>query len=888
MCGGEFLLNRVEVMEISTGEEEADPPILVDSGTDSPVAEEDSEHSETFAPSPCQSEDSTILCDIDSDSSKERAKILKLHNLLDKAISVDEESLVTPLEPVKCFLNSAELLVTIAQSEFSESVDDDTLTNSEELVPEYVDVDKTNSINNNLVVSERTNGCDSIMSQESVEHQSQYFNHLETMKEVAGICPSVEIICSEEEQETSNSDAVFDGETDEILVVIKSESRSVETSETQSSEIQIESEVHSTEIQLSETQSSETQLSISLDIQVNKCDDSLGHCNGCTESAQEIIPLSSILRRTSIFDEEIVCSFQSFRRVSFPTNESALVSYREPERNHWNIELSLSAQEILKVYQDSCKVNHSVEMDTIKKQILEIKNNQNRSGTLVLSNITVTRDVCETFEDIFKITNFKSVTIEECKFKDDTLVELMNILEYYETTTEIILAMNIEDVETWKFFTELVSKSIHLESVTCKGLNLAENYTRMLIGAVKNNWNITILRFEKCKLVFTPTFYLVDMLMQYQGLRELYLTETGLQNKEMETVCRYLTNNSYLQVLDISNNKIGDRGLIQLTTGLMTQKDYGPGLSVLIMVNNSITVKSGPVLGNLILCSRNLHTLNIGYNALDDQTILDIQESLINTKKLEGLGLQSTLISCVGAAALAVAIESNTSLKKINLRGNKGIKTEGLEHLSKALTNSKVIKLELDDTNRNCNDQVRYKELVKKINEICAINKSIAEQASSTCSDEVTTLSQLISRKVSLSCSPSFIPTPLPVPLEAPKRKVPSPHPSSRNRSGRNRFQVSKVPDTPSKPPPSPSRFQVFAVSSPNASFSSSSSLNSPPQELEDEVRPFQNVRSSVSSIDSLDSVSPVRHGNNSSVSSIDEILAETTQEERVDEDLIS
>lgn len=89
--------------------------------------------------------------------------------------------------------------------------------------------------------------------------------------------------------------------------------------------------------------------------------------------------------------------------------------------------------------------------------------------------------------------------------------------------------------------------------------------------------------------------------MQYQGLRKLYLTETGLQNKEMETVCRYLTNNSYLQVLDISNNIIGDRGLNQLTNGLMSQSDMGPGLQVLVMVNNSITVKSGPVLGNLIV-----------------------------------------------------------------------------------------------------------------------------------------------------------------------------------------------------------------------------------------------------------------------------------------------
>lgn len=54
-------------MEISTHDDEGDPPLLIDSGTESytesPVTEEEAQKSDAFALSPCQSEDSTVLFD---------------------------------------------------------------------------------------------------------------------------------------------------------------------------------------------------------------------------------------------------------------------------------------------------------------------------------------------------------------------------------------------------------------------------------------------------------------------------------------------------------------------------------------------------------------------------------------------------------------------------------------------------------------------------------------------------------------------------------------------------------------------------------------------------------------------------------------------------------
>lgn len=99
---------------------------------------------------------------------------------------------------------------------------------------------------------------------------------------------------------------------------------------------------------------------------------------------------------------------------------------------------------------------------------------------------------------------------------------------------------------------------------------------------------------------------------------------------------------------------------------------------------------------------KSLHTLNVGCNNLTDEVISKLIESLAVTATVEGLGLQTTLLTDRGASQLADAVRNNRSLQKINIKGNKGIQSQGLESLCKALTNSKIIKVEIDETNRNC------------------------------------------------------------------------------------------------------------------------------------------------------------------------------------------
>ena len=122
-------------------------------------------------------------------------------------------------------------------------------------------------------------------------------------------------------------------------------------------------------------------------------------------------------------------------------------------------------------------------------------------------------------------------------------------------------------------------------------------------------------------------------------------------------------------------------------------------------------------------------------------------------------------------------------------------------------------------------------QLVKKMNAICTVNKAFKESKESN-SDEIANVSQMVSRKMSLSCEPRYV-----IP-STPATTVQTESPVMSSRSSRNRFEITKVHDSTARPI---SRFKVTRV------------ISSSDEDLS--VGKFASVRSSVSSNDSVDSL---------------------------------
>lgn len=536
-------------------------------------------------------------------------------------------------------------------------------------------------------------------------------------------------------------------------------------------------------------------------------------------------PLLSILRRTP-------ANTDLHRRVSFPTDFGVLAIYKEPDlKTPYKLDETTS-EKMITCYQESCKRHNAVELDTIKNQIIEIKNNTNFSAVLNLAGINLTMEVCETLEDLLKLSNFQTIKIKDCKFNDESIREFLNILEYYDSASEYITTDFYKETDTWNTFCSMLSKSSVLESLTLEGFLFNDNYIKMLLQNIKVNDTLITLKLSNCNIGFSPMSHLVDTIQVSKSITELYLPQTGLYTRETDLLGKLLSNYHDLKVLDISNNFIGDRGLEVLAKGLCNQDDDICGLNVFVIFNNQITEKSGPIISNIIEKCRTLHTLNIGYNNLTDAVVTAMESGLKKTTSLNWLGLQSTVLTDKGVMKLAELIQMNKSLTKVNLKGNRAIRNEGLEKLSHALTNTMISRVELDASSRNSDDPQGFMELVKKINAICTVNKSKAEQ---TCDEEVLNWTMQISRKVSLNCDPIYPSAPADS-LHTMQKKSSASIPGSR-------FVVSKVTEK------KPSRFVVVPVQHHD---SNESLASSPPQDEEDNK--FSNVRSSVSSNDSVES----------------------------------
>ncbi|KAG9279158.1 NACHT, LRR and PYD domains-containing protein 12-like [Astyanax mexicanus] len=164
------------------------------------------------------------------------------------------------------------------------------------------------------------------------------------------------------------------------------------------------------------------------------------------------------------------------------------------------------------------------------------------------------------------------------------------------------------------------------------------------------------------------------------------LNECNLTERSCSALCRVLSSEtSRLTRLDLSNNKLCDSGIEQLSKGL-----------------SSSTCK---------LKELSLTELDLSNNNLQDSGVKNLCKGLSNPLcKLEILRLKNSEITEKGCAALSSALESNPShLIELDLSGNK-LGNLGVEHLSHLLKKPecKIEQLRLAEksniTEKGCND----------------------------------------------------------------------------------------------------------------------------------------------------------------------------------------
>lgn len=532
------------------------------------------------------------------------------------------------------------------------------------------------------------------------------------------------------------------------------------------------------------------------------------------------------------------------RRVSFPEDDTRLISsYLEPV-NPWQQMAGVTVEEIAAAYRSSCERHGTQPLPGVLQQIKALPLVVGgRVECISLRGQRLEGGQCEGLEEIFRRVQFKVLDLEGCSLEDDTAIPLFDMIEFYDSATQLNISCNSKiGFRGWQACARMLKRTPSVEYLDARNTNLNETNMPILGRALRLGARLHTLHLENCNLTGRPLIMLTAALKQNDTLAELYLAENRLGVNDCIQLGNLVRANNTLRVLDLRNNNVQDAGCGHICEGICEQqklqsekesnnvegKKTIKGLNSLILWNNHLTQQSSPHLASLLSGSSSLEMINLGRNNLTSEGILRLKESLLRNRSLLRLGLQAARIADEGAVALAEYTADNTIIQQIDLRENP-IRVAGLMALAHSLRlNTNVTQMDLDSDPRTepaAELAEQHLALQKEIKEYCqrnlvnshiqaAENQNNLIQVSAKSHDEDKLSVNSVFRKVSLTCetshktiqpetrndtpvreeekqkyvspAPSPLPSPAPSPCQSPS---PSPVPSPM----KNRFRVFRV-----------------------------------------------------------------------------------------------
>jgi Ran GTPase-activating protein (RanGAP) involved in mRNA processing and transport len=150
-------------------------------------------------------------------------------------------------------------------------------------------------------------------------------------------------------------------------------------------------------------------------------------------------------------------------------------------------------------------------------------------------------------------------------------------------------------------------------------------------------------------------------------LEELSLRDFVLDNDTIEPMAPELKKLKDLRVLDLSNNKLGQRTAVSTLANALSELQ---NLESLLLAGNNLTLDAIVPLGQILSTLTQLKTLDLSSADIGPEKMQDLSPHFQSLTNLEGLLLGGNSIQATGANALANILSRFASLRKLNLAGN--------------------------------------------------------------------------------------------------------------------------------------------------------------------------------------------------------------------------
>lgn len=152
-----------------------------------------------------------------------------------------------------------------------------------------------------------------------------------------------------------------------------------------------------------------------------------------------------------------------------------------------------------------------------------------------------------------------------------------------------------------------------------------------------------------------------------EGVRALWLKRNPLGPAGARALAELLRVQPGLEVLDLTNTRLGDAGAEAIAAGLLAQVDAPRGLQVLMLGSNGIGVRGCEALAEALARHPHLRELVLAVSPLGDAGAQLLAAGLARSRRLTSLDLASCGIGVAGLAALLDALGPASGLVTLDL-----------------------------------------------------------------------------------------------------------------------------------------------------------------------------------------------------------------------------
>ncbi|KAF6777728.1 hypothetical protein AHF37_02582 [Paragonimus kellicotti] len=417
------------------------------------------------------------------------------------------------------------------------------------------------------------------------------------------------------------------------------------------------------------------------------------------------------------------------RCVRFGDGDKLITAVFE-SRGPWASVEPLNPYELVGAYKIRCEFEKLEPLYSVLAQLQDINLRESyaRRPFFKLKGTQLNESHVEVLEEIFKHVQFEHLNLENSNLSDESVIALCEMMEFYESCTELCLARNVRIRERgWKAVARLVRKMPCLKWLDLRCVYLNDTDVQSLAHAVRSQamscraemnkfWKSQManqrLRLKDCThsnsamdvtsnqettnetQALCPASESAPYVPQlpYEGLRGIHLGGIGLRDVALSRLINCVRLSSICD-LRLNNNRLGPTDAVFLIPLLR----YGASLRYLDLGRNRLGDDGCKVIANALASTAfavpsanqkaptGLHRLDLSENQLTDASMVLLGRAIPCCARLTCLQLSGNpKLGCSGLHNLQAGLIRCRRLKRLGL-ADCGIQSVGAVALAEVL-----------------------------------------------------------------------------------------------------------------------------------------------------------------------------------------------------------